>query len=122
MLKQNLPCMHTFSVMFNSFAVPWFVTHQAPLYMGFSWQAYQSGLPSPPPGDLPDPEIEPKSPVYSALSGRLFTTEPPGKPRICFTEPNLVSNTQAFTGVISYPVMIILLSIFIYKNLKFKNC
>ena len=29
------------------------------------------------PGDLPDPEIEPQSP---ALTGRFFTTEPPGKP------------------------------------------
>ena len=31
----------------------------------------------PPPGDLPNPGIEPKSP---ALAGRFFTTEPPGKP------------------------------------------
>ena len=31
----------------------------------------------PPPGDLPDPGIEPSS---SALAGRFFTAEPPGKP------------------------------------------
>ena len=33
-------------------------SHQAPLFMGFSMQEYWSGLPFPPPGDLPDPGIE----------------------------------------------------------------
>ena len=33
------------------FATPWTVAHQAPLSTGFSWQAYWSGLPCPPPGD-----------------------------------------------------------------------
>ena len=32
------------------------------------------------PGDLPNPEFEPESPVLPALIGRVFTTEPPGKP------------------------------------------
>ena len=45
----------------------------------FSRQEYWSGLPFPPPGDLPDPGIEPESPVSSALPGRFFTTEPPEK-------------------------------------------
>ena len=35
--------------------------------MGFSRQEYWSGLPCPPPGDLPDPGIEPVSPVALAL-------------------------------------------------------
>ena len=42
---------------------------------GFSRQEYWSGLPFPPSGDLPNPGIEPMSPV---LAGRYFTTEPPG--------------------------------------------
>ena len=42
---------------------PWTVAHQAPVSMGFSRQEYQSGLPVPSPGDLPDPGIEPASPV-----------------------------------------------------------
>ena len=42
------------------FATPWTVVHQAPLFMGFSRQEYWSGLPCPPPGDLPDPGIEPE--------------------------------------------------------------
>ena len=50
---------------------------QAPLSMDFSRQEYWSGLPFPSPGDLPNPGIEPVSP---AVAGRLFTTEPPGKP------------------------------------------
>ena len=44
--------------------------------MGCPRQECQSGLPFPSPGDLPNPEIKPAS---SALAGRLFITEPPGK-------------------------------------------
>ena len=40
-------------------------------------QEYWSGLPFPSPRDLPDPEIEPASPI---LAGRFFTTEPPRIP------------------------------------------
>ena len=53
------------------FATPWTVAHQAPLSMGFSRQEYWSGLPCPPPEDLPDLGIEPTSP---ALAGGFFTT------------------------------------------------
>ena len=61
-------------------ATPWIVTHWAPLSMGFSRQEYWSGLPFPPPGDLPDPGIEPGSLAAPAPARRFFTTEPPGKP------------------------------------------
>ena len=60
------------------FAIPWTVAHQAPPSMGFSRQGYWSGLPFPSPGDLPDPGIEPSSPVMQADA---LTSEPPGKPR-----------------------------------------
>ena len=40
------------------FAILWTVAHQTPLTMGLSQQEYWSGLPFPPPGDLPDPGIE----------------------------------------------------------------
>ena len=49
-------------------ATPWTVAHQAPLTLGFSRQAYWSGLPCPPPGDLPDPGMEPRSPAFRADS------------------------------------------------------
>ena len=42
---------------------PWTVACQAALSMGFSKQEYWSGLPFPSPGDLPNPEIEPRSPA-----------------------------------------------------------
>ena len=41
--------------------------------MGFSRQECWSGLPFPPPGDLPDPGIEPKSPMSPALGGGFST-------------------------------------------------
>ena len=47
---------------------------QAPLSMGFSRQEYRSGLPSPSPGDLPDPAIKPTSLRSPALAGGVFTT------------------------------------------------
>ena len=47
---------------------PWTVAHQAPLSMGFSRQEYWSGLPFPPPGDLPDPGIKLLSPALQADS------------------------------------------------------
>ena len=46
---------------------PWTVARQAPLSMGFSRQESWSGLPCPPPGDFPDPQIKPESPVSPAL-------------------------------------------------------
>ena len=52
----------------------WTVTCQAPLSMGFSRQEYWSGLPFPPPGDLPDPRIEPKSLISPASAAGFFTT------------------------------------------------
>ena len=52
------------------------VACQAALSMVFSRQEYWSGLPFPPPGDLPHRGIKPVSP---ALIGGYFTTEPPGK-------------------------------------------
>ena len=62
-------------------ATLWTVAHQAPLSMGFSRQEYWSGLPCPPPGDLPDPEIE----SASALSGRFFTTSTTWEGPSCHT-------------------------------------
>ena len=50
----------------QTFAMPRTVAYQAPPSMGFSRQEYQSGLPFPSPGDLPDPGIEPRSPALQA--------------------------------------------------------
>ena len=69
-------CVFSHSVMSDSFATPWTAGHQAPLSMGFPRQENWSGLPFPPPEDLPDPGIEPMSP---ALADRFFIPEPQGK-------------------------------------------
>ena len=59
------------------FATPQVVAYQASLSMEFSRQEYQSGLPFPSPGDLPNPGIEPRSP---ALQADTLLSELPGKP------------------------------------------
>ena len=56
------------------FETLWAVARQAPLSVGFSRQEYCSGLPCPPPGDLPDPGIEPESLMSPALAGGFLTT------------------------------------------------
>ena len=48
----------------------------SPLSMGFPRQVYWSGLPCPPPGDLPKSGIKPGSPALQADS---LPSEPPGK-------------------------------------------
>ena len=55
---------------------PWATVHQVPLSMGFSRQEDLCGLPCPPPGELPNPEIEPRSP---ALQVDSLPGESPGK-------------------------------------------
>ena len=73
----NCVLVHSLSVMSNSFETPWTVAHQAPLSMEFPRQEHWSRLPSPYAADLPDPGIEPASPVSPALVGGVFTTTPP---------------------------------------------
>ena len=60
-------------------ATPWTVALQTPLSMGFSRQAYCSGLPFPSPRDLHNPRMEPESPPLQADS---LPTEPTGKPTV----------------------------------------
>ena len=60
-------CTLSHSVVSDS-VTPWTMALQAPLSVGFSKQEHWSGLPFPPPGDLPDPGIEPGSPALQADS------------------------------------------------------
>ena len=62
------------------FATPWTVAHWAPLSMRFFRQEYWSGLPFPPPGDLPHPGIEHASLVSPEFQADSVPTEPAGKP------------------------------------------
>ena len=67
---------------------PWTVARQTPLSMGFSRQEYWSGLPFPSPGDLPNPGIEPGSPVSQADA---LSSEPPGKPHFNLLRETLIA-------------------------------
>ena len=61
------------------FATPEGVACQARWPMGFFRKENCSGLPFPPPGDLPDPGIEPMFPLSPALQADCLPTEPLGK-------------------------------------------
>ena len=77
-IRAALVPMFIWSVASNS-ATPG-IAHQAPLSIVFPRQEHWSGLPFPPPGDLPDPGIEPMSLASPALADEFLTTGPLGKP------------------------------------------
>ena len=80
------------------FATLWTVAWQAPLSMGCFGQEYWSGLPFPPPGDLPEPGIEPLSPVSPTLqvdSIPLSHQESPEK-RIPILNTYFIENSTYF--------------------------
>ena len=71
---QHVTCMLSCFSHVQVFATLWIVVHQAPLSVVFSQQEYWSGLPRPPPGDLLNPGIEPKSLMSPVLAAGFFTT------------------------------------------------
>ena len=69
---------------------------QAPLSVGFSRQEHWSGLPCPPPGDLPHPGIEPGSPALQADS---LPSEPPGEPLLLsYKQQNAEGSSGTFSS------------------------
>ena len=74
LLEYNCCCMLSHFSRGQLFVTLWTTAHQSPLSMEFSRQEYWSGLPFPPPGDLPDPGIELMSLVSPAWAGGFFTT------------------------------------------------
>ena len=81
----------------DSVVSPWIMVHQAPLSMEFSQEEYWSGLPCPPPGDLPDPGMRPMSPVSPALQADSLLLKPwvlsiPFKPHHSPVKYRLVSS------------------------------
>ena len=73
------------------FGILWTVAHQAPLSVGFSRQEYWSGLPCLPTGHLPNPGIEPMSPVAPVLQADSLLLTHQGSPSfIQFTIPSIV--------------------------------
>ena len=79
-------CMLSRSSHVGLFVTLWTVAHQVPLSMRVSRQEYWSGLPFPPPGDLPDPGIEPTSLRSPALALPLSAAAAAAKsPQSCPT-------------------------------------
>ena len=72
------------------FVTPWTVTLQVPLSKEYSRQEYWSGWPFPPPGDLPDPGIKPRSLASPVSAGRFFTTVSPRKFYLCAHQQYIV--------------------------------
>ena len=66
----------------------WTVAHQAPLSMGFSGQEHWSGLPCPPPGDLPAPGVEPAFPASPALQADSLPLTHWGSPQMLYWQYN----------------------------------
>ena len=64
-------CVHMHAQSHMTLHNPMDCSHSGFLSMGFSRQEYWSGLPRPPPGDLPETGIEPNSPVSPALAAIL---------------------------------------------------
>ena len=73
-------CVHVCTQLLSCvqlFATPRALVCQAPLSMGFPRQEYWTRLSFPPPGDHPDPGIEPSSLESPALAGGFFITNAP---------------------------------------------
>ena len=102
------------------FVTLWTVTVHASLSVGFSRQKYWNGLPSPPPGDLPDLRDRTRVSRSSCIAGRFFTTDPytiPKHPQSkhLFLPPwllTIISNQNYFNSfLISFPVLAVVLPI-----------
>ena len=68
------------------FETLWAIAQKVPLSMGLSQEEYWSGLPFPPPRDLPEPRDRTHISSVSCIGSRLFTTEPPPQ------KPNAISS------------------------------
>ena len=85
MKVKSLSCVQLFETL-------WTAAYQAAPSMGFSRQEYQSGLPFPSPGDLPDSGIQPRSP---ALQADALRSKPPGKPSLKLSLIKSINSTAA---------------------------
>ena len=92
----------------------WTVACRAPLYMWFPRQEHWSGLPFPPPGDLPDPGIKPVSLVSPALAGGFFPAVPSGKPSISCNTIYNGKNVKNLKRNIQYVCVCVCVCIYIY--------
>ena len=102
---RHLHCVACLLSHVRLFATPQTVAYQAPLPMGFCRQEYWSGLPFPPPGDLPEPGTEPVFPVSPALQVILYRLSHKNQISVSLVHINFYSPTEFF---LSAPVFKIL--------------
>ena len=98
---------------------PWTIARQAPLSMGLSRKEYCSGLSFPPPGDCPDPGMEPASPE---LAGRFFTIDPPGKRGIVVCSILLCGHTTFYFSIFLSMDIGLFLVLCYYHLCCYENC
>ena len=95
-----LTTLHTACTVLSCFSLAWLsatlwtIDHQAPLSMGFSRQEYWSGVPCPPPEDLPYPGIKSTSLTSPALAGGFFSTSTTWEAHIRLTTDKKISLEQ----------------------------
>ena len=73
---QTRACTLSHSDMSNTFVTLWTIAYYTPLSIEFSRPEYWSGVPCPPPGDLPNPGIKAPSPVSPAVQADSSPAEP----------------------------------------------
>ena len=87
------------------FATPWTVAHQDPMSLGFSRQEYWTGLPCPPPGDPPNPGIEP-APNHAfcapTLQADCLPAEPLGKPLLLVFTYSLIFHSTLYRILVEF--------------------
>ena len=104
-------CLQTFMqvCVLGLFATPWTIACQVPLSMGFSRQEYWSGLPCPPPEELPDPGIKPVSYV-SCIARGVFTNSATWEAlRYTYTHTHIYmyTHTHTYSFSDSFPLQVI---------------
>ena len=110
------------------FATLWTLAHHAPLSMGFSRQEYWNGLQCPPPGDLPNPGVEPMFLMSPALAGRFFTTSATWHAIVQLdgykkNHPHKIKNTSKSRATESRPYLLVVPQDFsINLHIFFFNC
>ena len=84
---------------------------------GNFWAAILEHIAIPTPGDLPDPGIEPASPVSPVLAGGFFTPAPPGKPSVVWRWVNGELKATSGLSGITFASPLVALNIFFFSVL-----
>ena len=99
--SNSQPCAQSLSCV-QLFETSWTVACQAPLSMGFPRQEYWSGLPFPPPGNLPSVGIEPESPASPELADSLPWSQ--NTPQLISPTVILLDWSWVSSGTLFYPL------------------